>query len=163
MRLVRTVLLVLLVVLVGSLVARAMQAPTPPAAPVSDRDIGLRRTPLTDDLPPPVFRYPEAAPGESTLLSRFWAGAPPLVPHSLDGLIPITREDNMCLFCHANGSTDPADPPQVPTSHRTDYRRAPDVVREEIAGARWNCTACHVMQTDAPALVGNTYRAAGGK
>jgi len=144
MRLVRTVLMVLLVVLVGSLVARATQVPQPPAAP-------------------PVYRYPEAAPGESAKLPRYWEGAPPLVPHSLAGMIPITREDNLCLFCHANGSTEPTDPPQVPKSHLTDYRRAPDIVREEIAGARWNCTACHVMQTDAPALVGNIYRAAGGK
>ncbi len=158
MRLVRTVLLVLLAMLFGSLVARATQAPTPPAAPVSDRDLGLRRTPLTDDLPPPVYRYPEAAPGESTRLPRFWEGAPPLVPHSLEGLIPITREDNLCLFCHSNGSTEPTAPPQVPVSHLTDYRRAPDVVGESVAGARWNCTACHVMQTDAPALVANTHR-----
>lgn len=163
MSVVRTILMVLVVVLAGSLVARATQAPAPPAVPVSDRDIGLRRTPLDADLAPPVYRYPEAAPGEGIRLPRSWEGAPPLVSHSLVGLVPITREDNMCLFCHANGSTDPADPPQVPKSHMTDYRRAPDVVREEIAGARWNCTACHVMQTDAPALVGNTYRAAGGK
>lgn len=163
MRMVRTVLMVLLVVLIGSLVTRAMQAPTPPAAPVSDREIGLRRTPLTDDLAPPVYRYPEAAPGESTKLPRSWEGAPPLVPHSLAGLIPITREENLCLFCHAIGSTEPTDPPQVPKSHLTDYRRAPDIVRDSVAGARWNCTACHVMQSDAPALVGNIYRAAGGK
>jgi cytochrome c-type protein NapB len=163
MRVVRTVLMILLVVLVGSLVARAMQAPTPPARPVSDRDIGLRRTPLTEDLAPPVYRYPEAAPGESTKLPRSWDGAPPLVPHSLDGLIPIGREDNLCVSCHATGSTDPKDPPQIPKSHLTDYRRAPTVVRETVVGARWNCTACHVMQTNAPALVGNTFKAAGGK
>lgn len=163
MRVVRRVLMVLFVVLAGSLIVRATQAPPQPAAPVSDLEIGLRRTALTDDKAPPVHRYPEAAPGESARLPRFWEGAPPLVPHSLDGLMPITREDNMCLFCHANGSTEPTDPPQVPQSHLIDYRRAPGVVRDEIAGARWNCTACHVMQTDAPALVRNTYRAAGGR
>ena len=163
MRVVRTVLMVLLVVLIGGLAARAMQTPKSSAAPVSDRDIGLRRTPLTEDLAPPVYRYPEAAPGESTKLPRSWDGAPPLVPHSLDGLIPITREDNLCVFCHAKDGAEPADPPQIPKSHRTDYRRAPTVVRETVAGARWNCTACHVMQTNAPALVGNTYRATGGK
>ncbi|MCR4375014.1 MAG: nitrate reductase cytochrome c-type subunit [Acidobacteria bacterium] len=159
MRIVRAAMGVLLAVLVSGLLARAMQAPTPPGAPVSDRDIGLRRTALTDDQAPPVYRYPEAAPGESARLPRSWEGAPPLVPHSLGGLIPITREENLCLLCHATGSTDPADPPQVPKSHLTDYRRAPDIVRESITGARWNCTACHVMQTDAPALVGNTHRA----
>jgi cytochrome c-type protein NapB len=140
---------VLLVVLVGGLVARAMQVPTPPAVPVSDRDLGLRRTALTDDQAPPVFRYPETAPGESTLLPRSWEGAPPLVPHSLDGLIPITLDGNLCVFCHATGSTDPTDPPQVPKSHLTDYRRAPNVVGESVTGARWNCTACHVGQAEA--------------
>jgi len=163
MRTVWVALMVLFAGLIGGVATRSMQAPMPSAAPVSDRDIGLRRTPLADDLAPPVYRYPEAAPGESTRLPRAWDGAPPLVPHSLDGLIPITRDDNLCVSCHATGSTDPKDPPQVPKSHLTDYRRAPDVVRESVAGARWNCTACHVMQTNAPALVGNTYRTTGGK
>lgn len=129
--------------------------------PVSDLEIGLRKTALTDDRVPPRAVFTDAAPGSNAKLARAYDGAPPLIPHSLDGLVPIRVSENSCLMCHQTGSTDPADPPQVPASHRTDLRAAPTVVRETVAGARWNCTACHVMQSDAPALVGNRFGSPG--
>ncbi len=128
---------------------------------VPDRDLSLRRTDVKDDRAPRPFVFVEDAPGGNALLPRSYDGAPPLVPHALDGLVPITREDNMCLLCHATGSTDPADPPQAPRSHFIDWRAAPDVVRDTVSGARWTCTSCHVPQTDAPPLVGNTFSARG--
>ena len=93
--------------------------------------------------------------------SRASWSAPPLVPHSLEGLVPITREDNMCLMCHATAATDPGDPPGLPKSHLMDMRAAANVVRDVVAGARWTCTSCHVPQTDATALVGNTFGSCG--
>lgn len=133
------------------------------SVPVPDRELGLRKTALDDDRVPASFVFPEAMPGENARLPKSYAGAPPLVPHTLDGLLPITRGDNLCVTCHATGSTDPADPPQVPISHRTDLRAAPTVVRDSVAGARWVCTTCHVPQSNAPLLVGSTFEAAKGK
>ncbi len=126
--------------------------------PISDRELGLRKTALTDDRVPPVFVFTDAAPGDNERLPRAWDGEPPLIPHGLDGFLPITSSENTCLLCHQTGSTDPEDPPQVPSSHLIDVRAAPAVVRETVAGARWHCTACHVIQSRAPALVGNTYK-----
>ena len=40
--------------------------------------------------PAPVFEPPDTRPGRSTRLPRRWDGQPPLVPHSLRGLTPIT-------------------------------------------------------------------------
>ncbi len=37
--------------------------------------------------------------------------------------------------------------------HYRDLRNAPDVTRDEIAGARYDCTICHVAQTGAEPLV----------
>ena len=125
--------------------------------PITDRELGLRKTALTDDRVPPVYVFTDAAPGESQRLPRSYEGAPPLIPHSLDGLVPIQLEENTCLMCHQTGSTDPADPPQVPSSHLIDFRGAPGVARETVPGARWNCTACHVPQSNAPALVENRF------
>ena len=125
------------------------------AAP--DRDLGLGKTTLTDDRVPPVFVFTEEMPGDTQLLPRSFDGAPPLIPHSVDGLIPITREENLCVFCHAIGSTDPGNPPQAPRSHWIDWRAAPGVVRDTVAGASWACTACHVAQSTAPPLVVNTF------
>jgi nitrate reductase cytochrome c-type subunit len=36
-------------------------------------------------------------------------------------------------------------------------RKSPGKVGENLVGARYNCNQCHVSQTDAPALVGNTF------
>lgn len=129
----------------------------PEARPIPDRDLGLRKVALSDDPVPAVTAYPDAAPGDNTKLPRAYDGAPPLIPHTLDGFGPITAGENTCLLCHQNGSTDPADPPQVPRSHMIDLRRAPGVLRETVAGARWNCTSCHVTQTNAAPLVGNRF------
>ena len=53
---------------------------------VSDLDIGLRRTALTDDRVPPLAVFTDATPGGNAKLARAFDGAPPLIPHSLDGL-----------------------------------------------------------------------------
>lgn len=152
---------VLPVMLLAAAVAMAfrigMQDGTVDQAPIADLDFGLRKTALTDDRVPPRVVFTEATPGGNARLPRAYDGAPPLIPHSLDGFVPIALSENTCLLCHQTGSTDPADPPQVPRSHLTDFRRAPDVVRETLAGARWNCTACHVVQSDAPVLVENRF------
>lgn len=130
-------------------------------AAISDRDLGLRRTALADDRVPPVVAYTGESPGNNARIPRSYEGAPPLIPHNLEGMGPITREENFCVACHASGSTDPADPPQVPKSHLIDWRAAPGVLREQVAGARWSCTACHVRQSTVPALVQNTFGPSG--
>jgi len=130
--------------------------------PIPDRELGLRQTTLADDRAPAVYVLTDAAPGDNARLPRAWDGAPPLIPHGLDGFVPITSAENTCLLCHQTGSTDSADPPQLPSSHRTDLRNAPTVLRQTVAGARWNCMACHVVQSNAPLLVQNTF-ATGGK
>lgn len=124
---------------------------------VPDRDLGLRKAALGDDPVPAAVVFAGEAPGNNKALPRSYDGAPPLIPHSLDGVVPITREENLCLLCHASGGTDPADPPQVPRSHLIDWRAAPGTVRDKVAGARYACTACHVAQSSAPALVRNTF------
>ena len=154
----RRVLMMLLAVVVVAIASQiVMRDSTGNQSPVPDRELGLRKTSLTDDRVPPAFVFTDAAPGDNQRLPRAYDGAPPLIPHSLNGLVPITSSENACLLCHQTGSTDPANPPQVPRSHLTDFRRAPDVVRDTVAGARWNCTACHVIQSNAPVLVGNTF------
>jgi nitrate reductase (cytochrome), electron transfer subunit len=150
-----------LVLVIGAASAMALLTATqdntaePPA--VSDVELGLRKTTLADDRVPPVFVFTDASPGDSKRLPRAFDGAPALIPHSLEGLLPITSSENTCLMCHQTGSTDPEDPPQVPRSHLTDLRAAPGIVREAVTGARWNCTACHVVQSNAPALVENRF------
>lgn len=108
--------------------------------------------------PADVFEPGDARPGRSTRLPRRWEGQPALVPHSLRGLTPVTPTSNACVRCHGRaGAT--SGPPPAPPSHFIDARHAPDQVRAAIAPARYVCTACHVVQTDAPPLVASTFDA----
>jgi len=43
----------------------------------------------------------------------------------------------------------------IPRSHFTDRWNASEVDGEQVVGARWVCTSCHVAQTGAQPLVGN--------
>ena len=41
--------------------------------------------------------YDRPAPGASTKFERAYKDAPPMIPHSVEGLIPITKMNNQCL------------------------------------------------------------------
>ncbi len=105
-----------------------------------------------DQAPAPEhFEHGDKRPGQSERLPRAWEGAPPVIPHSLRGLTPITAKNNSCVRCHGRaGAT--SGPPPAPPSHFIDMREAPGAVRPQIAASRHNCTACHVPQTNAPPL-----------
>ncbi|MCC7181249.1 MAG: nitrate reductase cytochrome c-type subunit [Acidobacteria bacterium] len=130
------------------------------AAPVAGQGPGPSRSPdrrdtavaSADQAPAPEhFEHGDKRPGQSERLPRAWEGAPPVIPHSLRGLTPITAKNNACARCHGRaGAT--SGPPPAPPSHFVDLREAPGVVRPQIAASRYNCTACHVPQTNAPPL-----------
>lgn len=122
------------------------------------RQLGLSKTSVADAPVSEVYVYSSMSPGESTRLPRVYDGAPPLIPHSVDGLLPITRDSNACVVCHGTPGSSSDDPPPAPLSHFVDQRNGPDVRRSEVAGARWVCTSCHVPQTNAPTLVVNGAR-----
>lgn len=88
---------------------------------------------------PGVNNYPATPPGQSTKLARPYPGAPPLVPHSLNGL-KITRDNNDCIGCHKSGvEVNPGHvATKIPPSHYDGT---------EIAYRRFNCLQCHVVQS----------------
>ena len=114
------------------------------------------------------------APGNNEKIARSFENAPPLIPHKVDGFVPITLKNNMCLSCHMPGVMENAT--DIPPTHFTKYR--PDikkvngkyqymdggklVVSEDLGklnSARYNCTQCHVIQTNAKLDVTNTFKA----
>lgn len=135
----------------------ACRTTTETVVAIPDRDMGLRRTALSDDRVPEAVAYLGDSPGNNEKLPSSYEGAPPVIPHSLEGIVPITREENYCVACHVSGGKGPEDPPQVSRSHLIDWRSAPGTLREEVAGARWRCTACHVPRSTASPLVPNTF------
>lgn len=106
---------------------------------------------VASDAAAPAFDYGDKRPGQSQKLARDWEGAPALIPHAIKGLTPITAKRNACAGCHGRiGAT--SGPPPAPASHFADTSAAPSAARPPLAGSRWNCTACHVPQTNAPIL-----------
>ena len=67
---------------------------------LTEEQMGLSRTSVDVDPDPATFEYRQADPSTSGVLPRAYVGAPPQVPHSLDGMIPITRDSNTCVSCH---------------------------------------------------------------
>ncbi len=148
-------LLILALGSVGPVPGQVTPAGDAPATSVSDLELGLRKGSLFEVPVPPVVQRNQSFPGERPALLRAHPEAPPVTPHGTADFLPITREQNVCTDCHLTDEKVEGGPTPIPESHFVDLRDAPDEVRDEIAGSRWVCTACHVAQTANPPLVGN--------
>lgn len=124
---------------------------------LSEEQMGLSKTPVTTDPAPAAFEYRQADPYSGGTLPRAYLGAPPQVPHSLEGLTPITRDNNSCLACHqqpelVGKKKVKGEPTPLPVSHYT------DVKNNALHMGRYSCTQCHTPQANVKGLVGNTFR-----
>ena len=150
---------------------------------VSEESLGLRKTDLysEDTVTPPPVEYTKAAPGTSKKLDRAYENAPPLIPHSVEGLLPITKDNNQCLGCHMPDVAPSMGATPIPPSHFTNFRpmtqldKEGHIVKEGVAidntsdikivarqekklyQGRFNCSQCHVPQANVKPLVKNTF------
>ena len=126
------------------------------AKPVADRDLGLSRGSVFEVPTPPLFQDEASAPGEKPLPRRINREFPPVIPHSIADAVPITRDSNLCMDCHAvPGPKKKGEATPIPKSHYADLRRTPKTTGKTVSGARFVCISCHVPRTDAMPLVGN--------
>jgi nitrate reductase (cytochrome), electron transfer subunit len=146
--------------------ARAAPPATPAAAPgrpaakpIADRDLGLSKASVFDVPTPPAWQDEASAPGDQPPPPRIGRETPPVVPHAVGDFLPITTAQNLCVDCHVlAGPKKKGDPTPVPASHFVDQRRSPGTAGGKVAGARWVCISCHLPRTDAPPLVGSTFK-----
>ena len=87
-------------------------------------------------------------------INRNYNQQPPLIPHDIEDF-EITREDNSCLACHSMDSEMPG-ATKVAVSH---FLNRDNQALANISPRRYFCTQCHVPQKNAPALIGNAFRA----
>ena len=66
-----------------------------------DDRMGLSKTSVFDDPAPPAANPNASDPGDNELRVRPNLVGPPVIPHAVADYVPITREDNLCLECHA--------------------------------------------------------------
>jgi cytochrome c-type protein NapB len=131
---------------------------TPGAVPgIPDDEIGLDKSDVKETSTPAPTRLDDSAPGERPLVPRAFEGEPPRISHGIEDFLPITADENLCVTCHEVEEKLEGEATPIPSSHYTDLRNAPEVVGEQIVGARWVCTSCHVAQTGAQPLVGNRF------
>ena len=155
---------------------------------VSDRALGLRKTDLNDDSKTEGVHadYNRPSPGTSTRFQRAYKDAPPMIPHSVEGLLPITKMNNQCLGCHMPEVASSVGSTPIPPTHFTNYRptttmKSGMVLKEgQVLGSmlentadlkitdakvgdtlyqgRFNCTQCHAPQAKVQTAVANTFR-----
>jgi len=150
---------------------------------VSEEELGLRKSTLNnEDVKPVDNKFDAPAPGSAQKFARSYVNAPPLVPHSVEGLLPITRKSNQCLSCHMPDVAKGVGATPIPKSHFTDFRpktkiaKDGSVVKEgktiknssdiktvahslkTLSMARFNCSQCHVPQANVKPLVKNNFR-----
>lgn len=131
--------IILAAVVVAAAAAQSL-APrlTGAADPMGEVPAPALANPITDDVRR-MRNYPEQ---------------PPVIPHSIDGY-QLTLNANRCLECHRRQFTDLTRAPMISISHFTDRDGQ---MLADVAPRRYFCNACHVLQTNARALVGNTFR-----
>ncbi|HEY6645321.1 nitrate reductase cytochrome c-type subunit [Povalibacter sp.] len=84
---------------------------------------------------------------------RAYTSQPPTIPHTIEKY-EITRNVNMCMYCHARVRNNEFGAPMVSATHYMD--REFDFLAE-ISPRRYFCTQCHVPQAEVTAPVGNTF------
>ena len=141
---------------------------------VSEESLGLRTTNLytesttTGD----KTQYSSQAAGTSTKITRAFENAPPMIPHDVEGMLPITIDNNQCTMCHEPAVAPSMGATPIPKSHFTSFRPETKLTKDgvmlqegkhlnntsdikgvekpldSLAGARFNCTQCHAPQSE---------------
>ena len=132
---------------------------------ISEKELGLRKTDLYIEGVEAVgdkTKYSKAPAGTSSKIERAFTNAPPMIPHDVEGMLPITIKNNQCLSCHdkANASAMKEAMPNltsIPASHYKDLRDEDQKTLPKLAGARFNCTQCHAPQSEVEPEVENKF------
>jgi len=148
---------------------------------VTEAALGLRKTDLyaeeaeTEGM---AAQYNTAAPGTSQRIARAFQDAPPMIPHSVEGLLPIKTGNNQCLGCHMPEVAPSVKAVAIPKSHFTNFRPKHKLVGQDftksidnykndvaiekldkLSMARFNCSQCHAPQSTGALAVSNTFQA----
>ncbi|MBP2230223.1 nitrate reductase cytochrome c-type subunit [Azospirillum agricola] len=85
---------------------------------------------------------------------RNYADQPPLIPHAIRDY-QIDLNINKCMTCHDRRNTQGSQAPMVSVTH---FQDRDGQTLGTVSARRYFCTQCHVPQTDAKPIVGNSFR-----
>ena len=103
------------------------------------------------------INWTKPAAGEAQRYDRSFENAPPMIPHDLEGLIPITADNNMCVSCHMPEVAKDVGATPIPKSHLYSIRNKKDL-EGKLSDDRFNCTTCHVPQANVEAKFKNNFK-----
>lgn len=135
--------------------AHAQKAEPTPDPLAGIKSFGVRGVPIEGpEAPSENFRNERDQPP----LPRDFVQQPPLIPHTVKGY-NITKNFNKCMDCHAWNRTQDTGATKVSVTH---FKTREGTELSNISPRRYFCTQCHVSQTDAKPLVGNTFKPGAG-
>jgi len=141
---------------------------------MSEESMGIRNTDLYSEKANTVgdrTEYIKKAAGKSQVINRAFENAPPMIPHNVESMLPITINNNTCTGCHTPIIAKSMGATPIPKSHFTDFRphtslaadgriekegKAVDNTSDfitvgkkldQLSGTRYNCSACHAPQS----------------
>jgi cytochrome c-type protein NapB len=119
-------------------------------AVAGDTTATLRGNAITDDAHP--GRMPTIE-NEDIKRGRNYPMQPPTIPHKIDNY-QVNSNVNKCLSCHSRRQTEESQAPMVSVTH---YMDRDGNFLADVSPRRYFCNQCHVAQTTAKPLVGNTF------
>lgn len=150
---------------------------------VSEEELGLRKTDLYSEEKAVAenTNYVQPAAGESKMHDRAFENAPPMISHNVEGMLPITTNNNSCLGCHDPAVAEAVNAVAVPVSHLASFRpktkMAGDAIEKDgkavtntsdvltavhkqntVSYERYNCSLCHAPQSNNEPLIENEFQ-----
>jgi len=125
---------------------------------MTEEELGLRKTNLYTEKGTVGDKtmYGKTSAGQSKLIERAFENAPPMIPHDVTGMLPITTDNNSCVGCHDPASISYSKATPYPKSHMMDFRSQMNLNR--LSEQRFNCSQCHAPQSTGQ-LVENEFEA----
>ena len=123
--------------------------------------VGVRKSGLnagSENLPKIEYTNQAPIPGQVTKYKKSFVTAPPMIPHSTTGMVPIKIGKNQCVLCHMPNAAKRLNINSIPKDHFVDSFKNGKKVGMRVAGSRYNCTQCHAPQAKVDPVVENKFK-----
>jgi cytochrome c-type protein NapB len=123
------------------------------AVPVSAQNVNFtlrENIPLDENAPTPPM---PVVVNTDIRQVRNYPDQPPVIPHQIDNY-QIDLNANKCLTCHSRTAVEVSQAPMVSVTH---FMNREGQTLAAVTPRRYFCIQCHVPQTDARPLVGNSF------
>lgn len=148
-----------------------------------NKSFGLRDADLLDEtkVVSDGTKYLTDPAGASTKIKRAFENAPPMISHDVEGMLPITIDNNQCIMCHDPMLAESMGATAIPKSHFTNFREDVNIDKkgqlqrdgkivenssdiktvvkplDHLSNARFNCSACHAPQSQSEIVPENNF------